>query len=78
MTAHDTAGLLARAQRRLAAHDLLLRALLTHLALSDPESYRGIVGGFARSSALRSAGPAQDAMEELTRLVEEVARSVNR
>jgi hypothetical protein len=60
-------------ERRLQMHELLLRALLTHLAASDPESFGGIVGGLVRSAAVPD-----DVARELTSLVEDVAASLRR
>ena len=40
---------LADVQRSLTAHDLLLRALLAHVALSDPAGFQGLIAGFTQS-----------------------------
>jgi hypothetical protein len=73
---------LADAQRSLVAHDFLLRALLTHLALSDPEAFGGLIGGFAQSGLYRAEGSAGDLTREvaldLTEMIEEVAASLQR
>ncbi|WP_374473113.1 hypothetical protein [Phenylobacterium sp.] len=69
-------------KRTLVAHDFLLRALLTHLALSDPEAFGGLIGGFAKSGLYRAEGSAGDLTREvayeLTQLLEEVAASLDR
>lgn len=69
---------LAKLQQRVDAHHILLRTLLTHLAMSDPEGFRAIVAGFARSRSLHADAAGQAAAEELADLVEDVARSLNR
>ncbi|HEY8616034.1 hypothetical protein [Phenylobacterium sp.] len=69
-------------KRTLVAHDFLLRALLTHLALSDPEAFGGLIGGFTQSGLYRadiSAGDlTREVAHELTGMLEEVAASVER
>ncbi|HVI33800.1 hypothetical protein [Phenylobacterium sp.] len=70
---------LADTQRSLTAHDFLLRALLTHLALSDADAFQGLVGGFARSGFYgeRAAGGLTGEVgHELTDILEEVAARV--
>ena len=58
-------------RRRLEAHQLLLRALLTHLAMVDPDSFGAIVGGLVRSGDVPD-----DVAQEVTSLVEDVAASL--
>lgn len=71
---------LADTQRSLTAHDFLLRALLTHLALSDPEAFQGLVGGFARSGLYGEGACGgeltREVGHELTDILEEVAARV--
>ncbi len=69
---------LSALQRRVDAHEILLRTLLTHLAMSDPDGFRAIVAGFARSRSLHGDAAGQAAAEELADIVEDVARSLNR
>lgn len=71
---------LADVQRSLTAHDLLLRAVLTHLALSEPDAFRNLISGFARSG-LYGFDPLKGEMTRevsaiLTEMFEEVASSV--
>lgn len=70
---------LADTQRSLTAHDFLLRALLTHLALSEPDAFQGLVGGFARSGLYGDGAPSglsREVAHELTDILEEVAARV--
>ncbi len=71
---------LADVQRSLTAHDFLLRALLTHLALSDPQAFRRLIEGFTLSGFYKPADPAGlmagEVAHELTVLLEEIARRV--
>lgn len=70
---------LADTQRSLTAHDFLLRALLTHLALSEPDAFSGLVGGFARSGLYGDAASGEltrEVAHELTDILEEVATRV--
>jgi hypothetical protein len=57
--------------RCLEAHELLLRALLTHLAMTSPDSFGAIVNGVLRSRNIRA-----DVAQEVTTLVEEIAASL--
>lgn len=67
-------------QRSLTTHDFLLRALVTHLALSEPEAFQRMVSGFARSgfyhSELTSAALTRDVANELGDFLDEIAASV--
>lgn len=70
---------LADTQRSLTAHDFLLRALLTHLALSEPDAFQGLVGGFTRSGLYgdgAAGGLTREVGHELTDILEEVAARV--
>lgn len=73
---------LEQAQRSLLAHDFLLRALLTHLAITSPASFEGLIGGFTRSRLYSSNGEAgeltREVAEQLTSMLEEIARSLGR
>jgi hypothetical protein len=78
----DLSDRLAQAERSLAAHDFLLRALLSHLALTDPQGFAGLVAGFTNSRLYHSPGTAGDltreVAEQLTRMIEEIAASLSR
>jgi hypothetical protein len=67
-------------QRSVTAHDLLLRALLTHLAMSDPKAFRGVIEGFAQSGFFgprRLTGElTQEVSEILSGMFEEIALRV--
>ncbi|WP_411288629.1 hypothetical protein [Phenylobacterium sp.] len=66
-------------QRSLIAHDFLLRALLTHLALSDPQAFGGLIGGFSQSGLYRtsgSGGMTRDVAHELTTMLEDISASL--
>jgi hypothetical protein len=73
---------LQRAERSLAAHDMLLRAVLTHIAFRDPQALPGMVGGLAHSRRYDDPGPAgaltREVAQELTTLMEDVADSLRR
>jgi hypothetical protein len=62
---------LAALRRRLDTHEILLKALLTHLAMMDPDSFGAIIGGLVRSEDVPD-----DVAQELTALVEEIAASL--
>ncbi len=78
----DLEARIALAERSLLAHDFILRALLTHLALTSPKSFEGVIAGFANSRLFGSTGTAGDLTREvteyLTRMVEEIAASLRR
>jgi len=80
MSVEELEAELARANRALAAHDFLLRALLTHLALSEPQSFQAMIGGFVHSRLHGASGEAGDLTREiagdLTTMLEEIAASV--
>ena len=67
-------------QRSLIAHDFLLRALLTHLALSDPQAFGGLIGGFTQSGLYRTTGSGggmtRDVAHELTTMLEDISASL--
>jgi hypothetical protein len=67
-------------QRSVTAHDFLLRALITHLALSDPQAFRRLIEGFTVSGFYKPTDPsspiAGEVAHELTELLEEIARRV--
>ena len=68
---------LADAQRSLTVHDLLLRAVLTHLALREPAEFQALVQGFAKASTRRLDGAmTPDVAEILAAMFEEVASSM--
>jgi hypothetical protein len=73
---------LAAARRTLVAHDLLLRSLLTWLALRDPQGFQGVVGGFTRSKVYGSGGEAgaltREIADELAAMIEDIAASLPR
>jgi hypothetical protein len=68
------------ARRAIVAHDFLLRALLSHLALNDPDAFRGLVDGFAQTGFYRpdvqAPELAREVAHELTDLLDEVAATV--
>jgi hypothetical protein len=70
------------AKRSLIAHDFLLRGLLTHLALSEPRAFEGLVGGLTRSGLYGSHAAAgeltRDVAWELTSMLEDIAASLDR
>ena len=61
----------AELERRLAKHDVLLRALLTYLAMSDPQAFGSIVGGLVHAH-----GVPDDVARDITDMVEDIARTV--
>lgn len=65
-------------ERRLQLHEMLLRALLTHLAYADPEGLKGLVAGFGRSAAQHPGGAAETAAEFMRDLLEDVAGGMHR
>jgi len=73
---------LAALERSLLAHDLILRSVLTHLAMSDPRGFEAMIGGFLNSNLYETPGSAGDltreVAEQLTRLFQEVASSLRR
>ena len=68
-------AMLIESQGSLMAHDVLLRALLTHLALTDPAA----IDGLARAVAAAD-GPAipEEARRQVRELLEDVADSLRR
>ena len=70
------------AKRSLVTHDFLLRALLTHLALSEPQAFEGLIGGFTKSGLYGSHGPVgeltREVAWELTAMLEDIAAGVQR
>jgi hypothetical protein len=72
---------LADVQRSLTAHDFLLRALITHLALSEPQAFRRLIEGFTLSGFYKPTDPASpiagEVAHELTALLEEIASRVD-
>jgi hypothetical protein len=68
------------AKRSLIAHDFLLRALITHLALSDPAAFEGLVGGLTRSGLYGEQAGAgaltREVAWELTSMLEDIAAGV--
>ena len=69
---------MAEMERRLQVHEMLLRALLTHLAYADPEALRGLVAGFGRSAEQHPGGAAEAAGEFMRALLEDVAGGLHR
>jgi hypothetical protein len=71
---------LADVQRSLTAHDFLLRALLTQLALTEPQAFRRLIEGFTISGFYKPTDPAGmmagEVAHELTDLLEEIASRV--
>lgn len=78
----DLAARLARAERSLLAHDFLLRALLTHLAVTSPQAYGALIGGFVKSKLYGSSGSAgeltREMADDLVRLLEDIAADLRR
>ena len=63
-------------KRSLIAHDFLVRALLTHLAVSDPKAFNGVIDGLAKAGLYGEGGDGELTREvawELTCILEEVA-----
>ncbi|MET0274730.1 MAG: hypothetical protein ABW360_17220 [Phenylobacterium sp.] len=73
---------LADLQRSVTAHDFLLRALVTQLALSDPQAFRRLIEGFTVAGFYKPTDPASpmagEVAHELTVLLEEIAGRVER
>lgn len=73
---------IAALERRIQAHDLILRSVLTHLALSDPRGFQAMIGGFLNSNLYDQPGSAgeltREVAEQLTRMFQEVAASTRR
>jgi hypothetical protein len=69
-------------KRSLVTHDFLLRALLTHLALSEPRAFERLIGGFTQSGLYGTHGPAgeltREVAWELTALLEDIVARVPR
>jgi hypothetical protein len=82
MTASADASRLEALERSLLAHDLILRSVLTHLAMTDPRGFEAMIGGFLNSNLYEAPGSAGDltreVAEQLTRLFQEVASSLHR
>jgi hypothetical protein len=78
----DLAARLELAERSLVAHDFLLRALLTHLAVASPQSFEGIINGFANSRLYGSHGEAgeltREVTEQLVGMLEDIMSSMRR
>jgi hypothetical protein len=78
--ADDLEARLARAERSLVAHDFLLRALLTHLAIVDSQAYGALIGGFTHSRLYSSSGTAgeltREIADQLTTMLEDIAGSL--
>jgi hypothetical protein len=73
---------IAKLERSLLAHDLILRSVLTHLAMTDPRGFEAMIGGFLNSNLYDTPGSAGDltreVAEQLTHLFQEVAKSLRR
>lgn len=82
MADSDESARIAALERSLMAHDLILRSLLSHLALSDPRGFEGMIDGFLKSNRYRQPGPAGDLTREvaqqLTQMFQEIAASTRR
>jgi hypothetical protein len=75
-------GRLDDLQRTLMAHDLLLRALLAHLAVTEPEAFRQLAKTLGGLTVFRAGGaggelPAEVA-QELADILGEITRSVEK
>lgn len=73
-------GRLDDVQKILMAHDLLLRGLLAHLAVTEPEVFRQLESGLAGLKFFREGGAGgelpREVAEELTAILGEIDRSV--
>lgn len=69
-------------QRSLTTHDFLLRALVTQLAIAEPQAFERLVAGFARSGFYHSDPSAsaltREVSAELSDFLDEIASSVAR
>lgn len=76
------AARIAALERSLMAHDLILRSVLSHLALTDPRGFEAMIDGFLQSRRYQSPGSAGDltreVAEQLTQMFQEVAASTRR
>lgn len=72
---------LADAQQSLTAHDLLLRALLTHLALGDPGAFARLRHGVERAEIYRDQGLSgamtRDVGDVIAAMLDEIAEGVS-
>lgn len=72
---------LVDAQRSLTAHDLLLRALLTHLALGDPGAFARLRHGVEQAEIYRDQGLSgamtRDVAEIITAMLDEITAGVS-
>lgn len=73
-------GRLDDVQRMQMAHDLLVRALLAQLALSDPQAFRQISASLTGLKFLRDGGAGgempREVSQEIGAILGEIARSV--
>ena len=84
----DTTRILAlearldEAQKVLMAHDLLLRGLLAHLAMSEPEVFGQLEAGLAGLKFFREGGAGgelpREVADEIGAILGEISRSVAR
>jgi hypothetical protein len=63
---------LADTQRSLVAHDVLLRALLAQLALSDPTGFAALREGLARSGLDDAEGAMREAGYDVAAMLDDV------
>ena len=69
-------------QKLLMAHDLLLRGLLAHLAVAEPEVFAQLARGLSGLKFFREGGAGgelpREVAEELNAILGEISRSVAR
>lgn len=72
----------ARLEKTVAAHSFLLQALLTHLAVTSPQAFGALIGGFANSKLYGMDTPSgaltREVAEQLTSMLEDIAASLRR
>lgn len=75
-------GRLDDTQRTLMAHDLLIRALLAHLAVAEPDTFRQIGETLAGQRVFREGGAGgelpREVAQELVEILGEISRSVEK
>ncbi|WP_395671636.1 hypothetical protein [Phenylobacterium sp.] len=66
---------LADTQRSLVAHDVLLRALLAQLALSDPAGFQALRDGLARSGLEEGEAAMREAGYDVAAMLDEIEQA---
>ena len=65
-------------QASLMAHDILLRSLLAHLAVSEPEAFKQIAARVGGLKAYREGGGGGDLPREVAEEVSEILNEITR